>query len=248
LFTASIKSKPSADAFFNRAATKFILKDTCGACNDWRILKFTYLDKDAIKLYQEFCIQKIDTIYYDNNLLPINVSKKYKYYETISYLKCDTIAIGDIHKINHKTTKIYSPVDLMSEGERSDIFAEYILQDKVKYYLFVYSSTFEVDNRNEFEKFEAFFEKYFRSNYDFSKIEYKDQWIKMDLLINNEGNIVSVKIIEDPFKNFDVTLQNQIKSEMIISLKRIPKLIPEKLVHTNVNRKYSIILGLGKKI
>lgn len=243
LFTVSLKYRLSPDAFYNRAATKLVLRDTCNACKDLLFLKDNYMDKEGTKLLNEICFRKLDTIYYDKKFLPINKNEKYRYYEVTQYPKCDTIVKGEIHKYTHKSTTVQVSA-LNLNIEKSDIYALYVMQSNTKYYISIYSSTFGIDNKEVLDKFKEFFKSYFSKKFDFSKLKHANKWISMDLYIDDEGNLTNGKIVDNPFSVFDIELQNQIKTEIIESLKRIPKLIPEKLANINVHRRFSIGLGL----
>jgi hypothetical protein len=211
---------------------------------DFKTLKIGFADLEGTRLFNELCIKKIDTLFYDKKFLIVNSKAKYKYYEVILYQKYDSVITGEIHKIGHKMTKQISLATL--NVKNSDIYATYFIHNNIKYYNFVFSSTFNTDNLDALDKYEEDFKNYFCSKYDFSKIQNKDKWIGLDIYINEKGKVIEGIIKENPFEIFDTETQSQIRSEIIESIKILPKLVPEKILDNNVSIRYGLILGLKK--
>jgi hypothetical protein len=243
LFTRSLSLQQSKDAYFNRAITRLILNDTCSACKDLLISSDAYFDKNAYKLYSKFCIQNVDTIYSDKNHKRIESKTEYKYYEETITTKCKSSSYGYIHKKNHYSSVVIN-ADLSKSDRHVDIYAEYSIIDSIKYYSFIFNSTFTEDNQANIEAFKERLMQILSAKYKFDSIPYVRRYCSLDVLINSEGQVVKSEINSNPFKYFDKTTQENIINEIITSIKNMPQLKPEKLFGTPVSKMYYLIIGI----
>ena len=243
LFTKSLLIRPSKDALFNRALTRFILKDSCTACLDLSNASELYSDKEASELHTKYCMRKHDTLFFDKEHRKISNKVGYKYYEEIITPKFISGTYGIIHKKNHfSSTKINA--DLSKKFEQVDIYATYVIIDSIKYYDFIYSSTFEVDNNDNIEEFKERLTKYLDSKYSFDSIPHIRRYCSAIILINSEGLIVKSTLKSNPFNYFDKKTRTNIESDIDNSIQQMPQLKPVKLFGEFVNIRYNLIFGI----
>jgi hypothetical protein len=243
LYTKSIIYFYSNDAFFNRALTRLMLKDTCKACYDFKIAGEVFYDKEALNIYSNFCLLKSDTTYYNKKNQKLNNSIDYKYYEELKTSRCDSIIYGTVHEKNHNSTVMYSIYNLSNE-KNVDIIATYLLIDSVKYYDFIYAYSFYDNNKVIIESFKSDFKKYLKAIYHFDSIANKDRYFNLNILVNNEGKVVKSIIEYNPFQQFDKTIRNKIKADIYYYALLMPKLKPAKLLGKYVSQTYVITIGL----
>ncbi|MFA4852845.1 MAG: hypothetical protein WC868_10340 [Bacteroidales bacterium] len=241
-FAKSLSCLLSKDALFNHALTRLILKDTCVACNNFKFVGEFYNDIEALNIYSEICLRHIDTIYYNKNYEKIENANGYKYYEEFRTPKCDSITSVFVHKKNHSSTKKIYIGNINIESV--DIYATYKLIDSSKYYVFIYSSSFQTDNEDRIETFKNNLKKYLDAKYEFDKIPYGKRYFSVKILVNYEGKIVKSNIQSSPFEYFDKSTRNNIELDIYNSIEKMPQLKPGKYFGNPVNMSYEFIVGL----
>ncbi|MFA4852451.1 MAG: hypothetical protein WC868_02665 [Bacteroidales bacterium] len=241
-FAKSLSCVVSRDALFNHAVTRLILKDTCVACKNFKIVGEYYNDIEAFKIYIEICLQHIDTIYYNKKYEKIENASGYKYYEELRTPKCDSITEVFIHKKNHSLTKKTTLGDCKTESV--DIYAAYLLIDSSKNYYFIYSSSFQKDNKVLVETFKNNLKKYLNVKYNFDEIPITPRNFSVKILVNKEGEIVKSIIQSRQFEYLDKSKRNNIELDIYNSIEKMPQLKPGKYFGKPINMWYEFLVEL----
>ena len=243
LFSQSLNYEINGDALFNRGILRFILNDTCSGCSDLFFAASGFSDKEALGIFYKTCVKSVDTTYYDKKFQILNSKTDYKYYDELLILKCDSSVQGYVHKKNHNKTH-QSPVDYRIDTKNVDIIASYSSHNSLKYYDFIYFSTFEEDNKKVIEKFKSELEKFLNSKYNFEDIPYKDRYCTVTIYINPIGETIDYELNENPFYFFDKSLKENIKKDIVIYFKKIPQLKPALHFEKPVNFEYTFYFGI----
>lgn len=242
LFYKSLKLEATKDGLFNHAMTRLMLLDTCTACQDLKIAGNLFFDSESKEKYYKICLNKVDTIYFDKKFQKIYNPKEYKYFEEYIEPKFDSSIYIVTHKKNHYSTQALGADIFKPKGV--DIYALSIIIDSIWFYSFIFSSTFEENNKKRIDYFEEFLTRYLNNKYDFGNLSYRDRYFKVQLLVNSEGQIYNCYILDNPFDIMDGTLRDEIKSEIKYNILNMPKLTPDSFLGTQVNRLYEFTIGL----
>jgi len=223
LFARSYKIQPSANSLFNYAIIKMALNDTCTGCMYLHNVYSVYGDSNALEVYNTHCLYRYSITYFDKDYCKIANSAGWKYYEEIKNPKCESVIRGVIHKKGHG-----SSIDLM--GFKSvDVVAQWVIIDTVKYYQFVFGSSFLEKNRTTIDAFEGRLKQYLNVKYDLSALPDNNRNLKVLLLIDKNGAVTGSSIEKNPFTFFDPTTRDVIETDLAESLRKMPPLKPEKL-------------------
>jgi hypothetical protein len=237
LYTAALEQYGSgSDPYHNRSIVRFIMGDTCNACFDWKILKDGFFDKMGKEQYNKFCLKRIDTTFYDKSFTPISDKKGCTFYEVTKYPKYDTQITGEIHK------EKYSSINKEPKpSQKPDLVAAYIIKNNTKFYTQVSKSSFARDNEEALRKYDEFIQKFLLQNYNCAGIIFK-----VFLYIDDKGIIKDAEPMGYPYCESHSTIDSaaivKMRSEIIKSISRIPRLVPEKLFNTNVNYIYNLVI------
>jgi hypothetical protein len=242
LFYKSLKYGFSKDALFNYAMTRLLLKDTCTACKNFRLVGEYFNDSEANVNYRKICSPKSDTIYFSSKFIRLPNSHVYKYYEELIGDKCDSSFIGLIHKKNFSSTmKVTSDI---IHPKSVDIYATYKKIDSIKYYNYIFASTFYEDNMGKVDKFEDMLKIYLNAAYKLDNISYNQRYFTLVLYVDRVGNIINSKIITNPFDILDKTTREKIELDIKNFTNRIPQLIPAKFNGEKVDFECSFLVGI----
>jgi len=77
LLSVSISNNPHSANLFNRAIARINLKDTVGFCSDLKAGYSGYNDKEALSLYQNYCVENVDSVLYDKKFSPSEDKVRY---------------------------------------------------------------------------------------------------------------------------------------------------------------------------
>jgi len=227
LFTESINEFPTKEAIFNKAIVRFILQDTCTACKYLKIAAKKFDDKESQRIYNNDCILKSDTIFYDKKIHRIEDKSNYRFYEEINTLKCNSVVEGIIHKKNHKATVQLSQ-DHMN-AKHIDVYAMYEILDTIKVFNYNFSSTFSKDNEAMFDAIDNRLKDFLIMKYDFSSIPHSKRFYFVSIIVNEKGSIIDCNIGMNPFDKFSKTTQERILNDIYSALRNLKNLKTDKL-------------------
>ena len=125
LFHSWVTKHPAdRNAWYNWAVTKFYLYDTVNFCKLLKKINSPYvIDKDAEKLYFEFC-GSADTTYFTKKFEPANKSD-FRFYQVKEYHKYDSLTWYKIHskKVTGSVTSLTAEGGI--ESAPTDLYAVY---------------------------------------------------------------------------------------------------------------------------
>lgn len=241
LFSMALCSFKNENIYVNRGIARLCINDTIGFCSDMDIASNKYLDKEAEKMFNIVCCNKVDTFYYDKKMNPVS-KEKYKYYEVIQEHKYKKSIVGKIHgvnAVNHIPSFDFGcDQDLLNVKVRpTDIVGMYELVDSVKYFYYaderaIIDFNHIPDYKNMKEQISTFF------NQKYPDIKVKNGVNKISIYfhiyISEKGMVTFVKYLGTfPEINlFD-------KSEEFIAdvekyIKNYPKVTPSVFLKRNV--------------
>lgn len=247
LFSKALPDKPLLDktgkeTYFNKALCRLILMDTCSSCKYFKIAGEFYNDNEALNIYNNLCLIYRDTLYFDNKFNRIDNKDLFKYYEDLKLEKCNSVIKGSVHKKNHKSTTMRTN-DILNP-KKVDIVAQYVIVDSIKYFEFVFSSSFYKINQILLEDFEVKLKQNLNSRYDFNSIKNSDRFFIVLLYVDKEGKIKDIEITLSPFDKFNEVTKQNIEDDIVFSLRSLSGLKPIIFNEEKVNCIYSMYLGI----
>ncbi len=201
LYSISISKFETRDAFYNRAVARFYLSDTCDACIDLERLSREYYDKESIILFNNYCCDKVDTLFYDKKYNISDISN-YKYYEITKQIKCGNKHVSTIHNRKLMNARVIwnkfhdAPIGLFEI--RTDIIASYILNNGQKVFNYIYKNHPITSNEQELSELKKRTVILLENKYNLlkEKNKIKEITVLVHFIINEDGSIQKPDKIE----------------------------------------------------
>lgn len=246
ILTLALEKYVNGSIYFNRAAARLYQNDTIGFCSDISIVADTYFDKEAKRLFNEFCCSEVDTIYYDSKH-NIATSAKFKYFEEIRNQKYDSCIIGTYYSKKFKEVTVTDyKIDWEKEIVkfrsmnfiRTNVISMYLLMDSVKLF---YNATkppiMEVEECRKIKINSILFinEKYghLKSELNVSKIS-----LYYRIKVSDTGDKVGISIYKTIPVIGNKEIIQAIEQDLLLMVRNYPKFEPAQFFNKNV---YSLV-------
>lgn len=229
LLNLHLKKKPyDKNAIFNYAVTRLYLKDTLCFCKKVQFLKDLHKDKEASKLYYQFCAIT-DTSYYDDSFCKIEKSRA-RLYEVKELFKNDTFLTVTLHDKKSKANVYISNHLDLNKSEKTDIIAAYKLYNGNKR---VYFFTLNPPKYND----ECVALSNYRDNNPFvneakNVLSLSKFIVYIEYVFDKSGSIKNVKIIK---ANQEVKNPDLLMKYILLFLENMPKPSPATFAGTRVD-------------
>ncbi len=238
LLTLALCTYKNGDVYFNRALARISISDSIGYCEDLKISANRYFDKEAMKLYNTNCCNKVDTVFLDKKMNPIK--EKSDYYEEIQYPKFCGQINGRIRKrgIDNEVVCADFSCERKLIGvnfKRTDLIGAYEMYDSIKYFYFIKNGP-EHKHKSIYEKIKSKHLQYYKVKFDDLKQTYSIDKIEIvfSFYINKLGIPKGLKqVVTNPIIS-DEDLKN-IKVEIQDFILKLPEYKPAKLGKNSVN-------------
>ncbi|MEZ4875884.1 MAG: hypothetical protein R2793_10655 [Flavobacteriaceae bacterium] len=241
LLTISLNTFRNANVYFNRGLARIFQQDTLGFCEDITVSAFRYRDQQSILLFNSYCCEWVDTVYYDRRRV-LTKDHEYRYFEITKKFKYENLTIGNFYDTKDRSGGNYymGNVDLeMSEQylamTNSHAIASYIIESGKKIYA---KTTDEVELRNlgTYRELKKKATTYFKTRYGHLKQDAdKKSRLFFKIYFNELGRSYKVEYMNMyPEVSVSEEDEKKIEKELVSYIKQFPIVKPARFFNEEV--------------